>query len=163
MKRSLMLKFQYFARVAHSKRVPIIPKVIQDINRILFSCDIPYTVELDETVQFGHNGLGVVVHPKTKIGRNSLIMQNVTLGGNLYKKKIYNGVEISYPIIGENVFIGPGAKILGPVIIGDNAQIGANSVVLNDVPRNGVAAGIPAKTLKSLDESEILVINLKSK
>lgn len=83
-------------------------------------------------------------------------MQQVTLGGNLGKIRTYNGKRFSYPIIGKNVFIGPGVKIIGAVIIGDNAQIGANAVVTKDVPDNGVAVGIPAKVIKILNNDEIL-------
>ncbi|MGE7982536.1 serine O-acetyltransferase [Solibacillus sp. NPDC093137] len=151
MKKSAVVRYNMLAQKLHSKKIPFLPKVIQNINRIVFSCDIPYTTEIPHSVKFGHNALGVVIHPKTKIGENSLIMQHVTLGGNLNKKRIHNGQELTSPIIGENVFIGPGAKILGPVIIGNNAQIGANSVVLKDIPQNGVAAGIPAKIIKILE------------
>jgi len=63
------------------------------------------------------------------------------------KKREYLGVDISSPVIGENVVVGAGAQILGPVIIGDNARIGAGAVVLSDVPEGKVAVGVPAKVI----------------
>lgn len=121
-------------------------------NRIVFSCDIPYTCDIHPSVQFPHNALGVVVHPKSRIGENTIILQNVTIGGNMSKKAFYDGQEITYPIIGCNVLIGAGASILGPVIVGDNSQVGAGSVLLRDVPSHGVALGLPAKIVKVLNK-----------
>jgi serine O-acetyltransferase len=80
---------------------------------------------------------GVVIHPKARIGPNCLIMQQVTVGKN----------RQGLPIIGGNVDIGPGAKVLGGIIIGDHAQIGANAVVLHDVPPWAVVAGVPARII----------------
>jgi serine O-acetyltransferase len=80
---------------------------------------------------------GVVIHPKARIGPNCLIMQQVTVGKN----------RQGLPIIGGNVDIGPGAKVLGPITIGDHAQIGANAVVLHDVPPWAVVVGIPARVI----------------
>lgn len=84
-------------------------------------------------------------------------MQNVTLGGNIGKKRKIEGKGIIFsPIIGKNVFIGPGASVLGPILVGDNSIIGAGAVVLNDIPKNGVAIGIPAKVTKILSEEDVL-------
>jgi serine O-acetyltransferase len=83
---------------------------------------------------------GVVIHPKAQIGPNCLIMQQVTVGQN-------GGRHQPLPVIGGNVDIGPGAKVLGPITIGDHAQIGANAVVLHDVPAWAVAVGIPARII----------------
>ena len=69
---------------------------------------------------------------------------------------MYKGKEITSPVIGKNVFIGPGAMILGEVIIGDNVQIGAGSLVLEDIPKNGVAVGSPAKVIKILSDEEVV-------
>ncbi len=78
---------------------------------------------------------GVVVHPEAIIGPNCLLFQQVTVG---------TGPRPGVPTLGGHVDVGPGAKILGGVVIGDNAIIGANAVVLNDVPAGSVAVGIPA-------------------
>ncbi len=78
---------------------------------------------------------GVVVHPDAVIGPNCLLFQQVTVG---------TGPRPGVPTLGGHVDVGPGAKILGGVFIGDHAIIGANAVVLNDVPAGAVAVGIPA-------------------
>jgi len=82
---------------------------------------------------------GVVVHPEAVIGPNCQLFQQVTLG---------TGPKPGVPRLGSNVDVGPGAKILGGVTIGDHAVIGANAVVLHDVPAGAVAVGVPAVTKK---------------
>lgn len=156
MKRKLNVSGKIFnsSRKLYLKRIPILPQVLKYINRIIFSCDIPYTADIHPQAIFGHNGLGVVINYSSVIGENTLIMQNVTIGGNMSKHRMENGERISSPHIGKNVIIGAGAQILGPVVIGDNAQIGAGAVVVNDVPHNGVAVGLPAKTIKILSNEE---------
>lgn len=80
---------------------------------------------------------GVVIHPEAVIGPNCLVFQQVTIG---------TGPKPGVPRLGSNIDVGPGAKILGGVTIGDRAVIGANAVVLNDVPAGAVAVGVPAVT-----------------
>lgn len=145
MKKNWSGKIFNLSRSLHLKGVPLLPKLLWMANRVVFSCDLPYTADIDPSVTFAHNGLGVVINGKCRIGANTLILQNVTLGGNMGKKKEFEGQMISSPMIGNNVIIGAGAKILGPVSIGNNSKIGAGAVVLQDVPENSVAIGIPAK------------------
>ena len=135
-----VVRWYYLARFLYLKRVPVIPQIIYKLSRIIFACDLKYTAEIGKDVGFFHNGLGVVVHSKAKIGDGSVIYQNVTIGGN-GKAGSANGV----PTIGSGVFIGAGAVILGPVTVGDGARIGANSVVLSDVKPYSTVVGIPAK------------------
>jgi len=80
------------------------------------------------------------VHPKTVIGERCGIQQDVTIGTNPER----NGA----PIIGDDVYIGAGAKVLGPVKIGDRARIAANSLVINDVPDDATAIGVPARIIR---------------
>jgi serine O-acetyltransferase len=87
-------------------------------------------------IEFGY---GTIIGPR-KIGENCWITAGVTIG---YK----NDVDPS-PIIGNNVYIGAGAQVLGPITVGDNAVIGANAVVLRDVPPNCTVAGVPARIIK---------------
>ncbi|RCW77365.1 serine O-acetyltransferase [Saliterribacillus persicus] len=129
------------ARWLYLRKVPLIPKIIKIIMRILFSCDIPYTSNIHKTVQFPHHGIGVVIGHDTVIGENTKVLQNVTIGGR-------SGVRAN-PVIGKNVIIGAGACILGDVKIGDNAKIGANAVVIKNVPTGCTAVGVPAKLLNS--------------
>jgi serine O-acetyltransferase len=84
-------------------------------------------------------GFGTIIGPR-KIGENCWINSGITIG---YK----NDVDPS-PIIGNNVYIGAGAQVLGPITIGDNVVIGANAVVLRDVPSNCMVAGVPARIIK---------------
>ena len=87
------------------------------------------------------HGMGIVIGETSIIGDNVTIYHGVTLGGvSLEKGK-------RHPTIENNVIIGAGAKILGNITIGDNSKIGANSVILKDVPKNSVAVGIPGKII----------------
>lgn len=100
--------------------------------------DIPLNSTIDGGFYIPHPN-GIVVHPATRIGPNCLLFQQVTLG---------TGPRPGTPVLGGHVEVGPGAKILGGVRIGDHARIGANAVVLTDVPRGAVAVGVPATSSK---------------
>lgn len=123
------------SRKLYLKKVPFVPKVLYWFNRFFFACDISYLVDIGENTVFSHSGLGVVVNDDAVIGKNCHILQNVTIGGR-------GGGKV--PIIGDNVLLGAGCCILGEVRIGDGAKIGANAVVLQDVPAGTIAVGIPA-------------------
>lgn len=97
--------------------------------------DIPLTCQIGGGLRLPHPN-GVVIHPDARIGPNCLIFQQVTLG------TVDSG---GTPVVGGHVDIGAGAKLLGPVVIGDDAVIGANAVVVSDVPPDHVATGIPAR------------------
>ena len=133
-----------FYRVAHkldNLGIPLLPKIIYYIQFILFNSSVPYKCKSGEGTVFGYGGIAVVVHERAVIGKRCLIGQNVTIGGKSKKYEV--------PIIGNHVYIGAGAKILGDIIIGDDVIIGANSVVICDIPSNCIAAGVPAKIIKS--------------
>lgn len=119
-------------------------KFLYLLNRILFSNDIPPTVEFGENLNLPHYGLGVVIHPRAKLGDNVTIYQNVTIGCRN---------KMGPPIIGNNVLIGAGACILGKIKIGDNVQIGANAVVTKNIENNDTVVGIPAHSLKKKGEN----------
>ena len=90
---------------------------------------------------FIDHGMGVVIGETTEIGDNCTIYQNVTLGGT--------GKDTGkrHPTLGNNVLVGAGAKVLGPFKVGDNSRIAAGAVVLNEVPENTTAVGVPAKII----------------
>lgn len=103
-----------------------------------FGISIPYHTEIGQGLYIGHFG-GIVVNGYARIGKNCNLSHGVTLGqANRGKRK-------GYPIIGDNVYIGPGAKIVGAVRVGNCAAVGANCVVTDDVPENGVVVGVPGK------------------
>ena len=91
---------------------------------------------------FIDHGMGVVIGETAEIGDNCTIYQGVTLGGT--------GKDVGkrHPTLGDNVMIGAGAKVLGPVKVGSNSKIAANAVVLREVPENSTAVGIPAKVVR---------------
>ncbi len=108
-------------------------------------------IEIHPAAKIGKNffmdhGIGIVIGETTEIGENVTIYQGVTLGGimpSIESKSQRN--QKRHPTIGDNVIIGSGAQILGAIKIGDNARIGANSVVSRDVPANVTVAGVPAR------------------
>lgn len=101
--------------------------------------DIPLNTKIGGGLRMPHPN-GIVFHPDAEIGVNCTILQQVTIGMN-------RGRE-GAPTIAGHVDIGPGARILGPIQIGEHAVIGANAVVLQDVPAGCVAVGVPARILK---------------
>ena len=88
------------------------------------------------------HGMGIVIGETAEIGDDCLIYHGVTLGGT--------GKDVGkrHPTIGNNVLIGTGAKVLGPIKVGDNSRIAANSVVLREIPENSTAVGIPARVVR---------------
>ena len=123
-------------------KIKIIPVafLIRLFMRIIFSCDIPYKLKMGKNVVFPHHALGVVIHQDAVIGDNCKILQGVTIGGKSNSSIL--------PKIGNNVLIGAGAIILGPITIGDNSVIGAGSVVVKSVKNGEIVAGNPAKKIK---------------
>lgn len=91
----------------------------------------------------------MVIHGRCRIGKNCVIGQGATLGG---KSGWYE-----VPVLGDNVYVAAGARIIGPVVIGDNAMIGANAVVVKDVPANCVVAGVPAKIIRENITAEEII------
>ncbi len=121
-------------------KIPVFPFLIQQFLRFVFCCFIPYDTQIGrKNIHFGHNGLGVVLDHRCIIGDNVRIDQQVTIG--------IRWDESVAPIIGNNVRIGAGAKVLGSIRVGNNARIGANAVVLTDVPDGATAVGVPARII----------------
>lgn len=129
-----------FAYKMHKMGIPIIPKMVIVLNRVLFGCYIGLGAIIGEKIKLGYGGLGVVIHHEAIIGNNVEIATGVVIGGNGKKRGV--------PIIGNDVIIGAGAKILGPVFVSDCAIIGANAVVIKDIKESEVAVGVPAIAIK---------------
>lgn len=107
-----------------------------------FGIAIPFGTSIGPGFYVGHFG-GIVVNVQTVIGRNCNISQGVTCG------KSNRGPLKGNPTIGNNVYIGPGAIVIGNIKLGDNCAVGANAVVTKDVPANSVVAGAPARVVSS--------------
>ena len=128
-----------FYRIAHfffGRRLFFIARLISQIARFLTGIEIHPGAKIGKRLFIDH-GMGVVIGETATVGDDCTIYHNATLGGT-GKDKIKR-----HPDLGNNVMVGTGAKILGPIKIGDNVKIGANSVVLKDVPRNTTVVGIP--------------------
>jgi len=141
MSRILLLIYS-IAYKLNTLKVPIIPELINKLFvRLLFGCQIGLGAKIGKNVVLGYGGLGIVIHPRSIIGDNVNIGTGVTIGGTSGKYDV--------PSIGDNTIISSGAKIIGPIKIGKNCVIGANAVVIHDVPNNSLVAGIPAKIIKN--------------
>ena len=130
-------------RIAHlfyDRKWFLIARLISQIARFITGIEIHPGAEIGKGLFIDH-GMGVVIGETTIIGDNVTIYHGVTLGGTgKHKCK-------RHPTIHDNAIIGSGAKVLGPISIGNNARIGANAVVLKDVPDSATAVGIPAKII----------------
>ena len=100
---------------------------------------------------FIDHGMGVVIGETTEIGDDVTLYHGVTLGGTGKDK------GKRHPTVGNKVVIGAGAKVLGPINIGDNSKIGSNSVVLKDVPSGATAVGIPARNIVRVSENHAII------
>ena len=128
------------SRFFYIHHIPLLPMIIKTAIRIIWGGIIPYQADIGEGTLIGYQGIGVVIHKRTVIGKNCHISQNVTFGGG--------GGPEGVPTVGDNVTIGAGAVLLGGIHVGNNVKIGANAVVLMDIPDNAVAVGVPAKVIK---------------
>lgn len=132
-------------RVGHwfwKRKVPIIPEFFFYLNFLIFNSAIPSSCEIGPDTKFAYGGIGVVLHGKCRVGAHCMIGQNVTIGGKA-------GPNGGIPEVGDNCYISTGAKIIGGVKVGSNSVIGANAVVVKDIPDNCIAAGVPAKVIKT--------------
>ncbi len=134
----LIYRLQAWLKARH---VLILPAALRQTTMLLAGLSIGDHVDIGPGLLLNHGH--VVIDGQAHIGRNCSITPFVTIGLNT------GGTDASLtgPTIGNFVFIGTGAKILGAVVIGDNARIGANAVVLSDVPANHTAVGVPARVL----------------
>lgn len=132
-----------FGHACFAAGIPLLPKLVSVFIRLVFACQVSPGARLGRGTVLSYGGLGVVIHGSCVVGERVNIGTHVTLGGNFPRQGV--------PVVGSDVFIGTGAKILGPLTIGDGAVIGANSVVMADVPPRTVWVGAPARQIRALD------------
>ncbi len=135
------LLFYRPAHMLYKWHLYFLARLISQIARLLTGIEIHPGATIGEGIFIDH-GMGVVIGETCEIGNNVTIYQGVTLGGT--------GKDVGkrHPTIGDNVMVGSGAKVLGPIVIGNNSKIGAGSVVLKDVPEDSTVVGIPGRAVK---------------
>ena len=151
------IKAIFFHRIAHFfcvAKFDLIARIISQFSRFLTGIEIHPKAKIGKNLFIDH-GMGVVIGETSEIKDNVTIYHMVTLGGispsidsnkQRYVKR--------HPTLEDNVVVGSGAQVLGPVIVGKNAKIGANAVVTKDVPANSVMIGIPAKNINTKSEDD---------
>ncbi len=120
--------------------IPFLPRLLSEFTRFLTGIEIHPGAVLGKRVVIDH-GMGVVIGETAIVGNDVVIYQGVTLGGtSLIKQK-------RHPTVEDNVVLGAGVKVLGNVLVGEGARIGANSVVIDDVPKGSTVVGIPGRVI----------------
>ena len=130
----------------------LVARIISQFSRFMTGIEIHPKAKIGKNLFIDH-GMGVVIGETSDIGDNVTIYHMATLGGISPSINSDKQREIKrHPTLQDNVVVGSGAQVLGPVTIGKNAKIGANAVVTKDVPENGVMVGIPAKNVGTATE-----------
>ena len=132
-------------RLAHflwSIKLKLIARIFSHLARILTGIEIHPGAQIGRRFFIDH-GMGVVIGETAIIGDDCTLYHGVTLGGTTWKK------GKRHPTLKDNVVIGAGAKVLGPITLGNNSKVGSNAVVVTDIPNDSTAVGIPAKIIES--------------
>ena len=149
------VKAVFFHRIANFFSIAkfhLVARIISQFSRFLTGIEIHPNAKIGKNLFIDH-GMGVVIGETSDIGDNVTIYHMATLGGIAPSINSDNQRNVKrHPTLKENVVVGSGAQILGPVVVGKNAKIGANAVVTKDVPENAVMVGIPAKNVGPASE-----------
>tara|TARA_B100000953_G_scaffold291871_1_gene278509 strand:- start:73 stop:639 length:567 start_codon:yes stop_codon:yes gene_type:complete len=149
------VKAVFFHQIANFfcvAKFDLIARMISQFSRFLTGIEIHPKAKIGKNLFIDH-GMGVVIGETSEIGDNVTIYHMVTLGGISPSIDSDNQRDVKrHPTLKDNVVVGSGAQVLGPVIVGKNAKIGANAVVTKDVPENAVMVGIPAKNVGTTTE-----------
>ena len=144
------VKAVLFHRIAHFfcvAKFDLIARIISQFSRFLTGIEIHPKAKIGKNLFIDH-GMGVVIGETSEIGDNVTIYHMVTLGGISPSIDSDEQRDVKrHPTLKNNVVVGSGAQVLGPVIVGENAKIGANAVVTKNVPENAIMVGIPAKNI----------------
>lgn len=128
-----MERLYYIMRQLYCWHIPVFPRLVQLLIRFIYGSFIPPQTRIGPGVSFGHK-MGIVFNRGTIIGSRALIRHQVTFGGG-------------HAVVGDDVRFGAGVKVIGNVRIGHRAKIGANAVVVKDIPDDATAVGIPARVI----------------
>ena len=144
------VKALFFHRIANffsKAKFDLIARLISQLSRFFTGIEIHPKAEIGKNFFIDH-GMGVVIGETSEIGDNVTIYHATSLGGisPIIKSDEQRDVK-RHPTLKNNVVVGSGAQVLGPIVVGENAKIGANAVVTKDVPANAVMVGIPAKNI----------------
>ena len=149
------VKAIFFHQIAHFfclAKFDLIARIISQTSRFLTGIEIHPKAKIGKNLFIDH-GMGVVIGETSEIGNNVTIYHMATLGGIAPSINSNDQRQVKrHPTLNDCVVVGSGAQILGPVIIGANAKVGANAVVTKDVPENAVMVGIPAKNVGTATE-----------
>jgi serine O-acetyltransferase len=141
------------AHTLHARRIPILPRVISNFSRFATGIEIHPGAVIGEGLFIDH-GMGVVIGETAEIGDDCHLLQGVTLGGtSTHRTK-------RHPTLGSRVTVGAGAKLIGAVEVGDNARIGAGSVVVTNVPPNATVVGVPGHVVAFHDPGSDTTVKL---
>ena len=132
----------------------LIARIISQFSRFLTGIEIHPSAKIGKNLFIDH-GMGVVIGETSEIKDNVTIYHSVTLGGISPSENSNEQRDVKrHPTLEDNVVVGSGSQVLGPIVIGKNAKIGANAVVTKDVPENAVMIGIPAKNINTQAEAD---------
>ena len=149
------VKAVFFHKIAHFFSVAkfdLVARIISQFSRFLTGIEIHPKAKIGKNLFIDH-GMGVVIGETSEIGDNVTIYHMVTLGGISPSIDSDGQRDVKrHPSLKNNVVVGSGAQVLGPVTVGENAKIGANAVVTKNVPENAVMVGIPAKNVGTATE-----------
>ena len=134
------LTLQRAAHLLHGRGFRISARVIARLGRHLFGAHVAPEAEIGAGTTLGYGGIGIVIHPDARLGRDVNVGCGVVIGGR-------SGLP-GAPDVGDRVQIGAGAKLLGPIKIGAGAQVGANAVVIEDVAAGDIVVGVPAHPIE---------------
>ena len=139
--------FHYIAHKIWNLNFFLIARILSQLCRFLTGIEIHPAAKIGKNLFIDH-GMGVVIGETSEIGNNVTIYHGVTLGGISPAENSLDQVNLKrHPTIKDNVIIGSGAQILGPITVNTSARIGANTVILKDVPKYGTMVGNPAKNI----------------
>jgi serine O-acetyltransferase len=143
-------------RLSHAlyeRRVPLVPRLVSHVGRFLTGIEIHPGARIGEGLFIDH-GMGVVIGETAEIGNDCHLYQGVTLGGTSTRR------EKRHPTLADNVVVGAGAELIGAIYVGENARIGAGSVVVTNVPANATVVGVPGHIVAYQEPGEDTTVRL---